>query len=175
MKSSFILVFNHQIFISVSSLSWKNFKQKDNYLFYFFSFRLIESETKEEEQEAEENVMRVGEEDPFTTKLMTFQQDGVDLSPVVASRSLLKSLGPGEVLHSHIFSDFLHNIFYVCIEHKMFCQTICTYILSDLTLPPPPWLRLWIHQPTPMNSPPSAIVEFCTMRIHNMYLCTNFV
>ena len=62
--------------------------------------RLIEAETRGEDEGVteEENVMRMEEdEDPFTTKLITFQQDGVDLSPVVASRTLLKSLGPGEV------------------------------------------------------------------------------
>ena len=65
------------------------------------ALRLIETDVKPDEQAAEEeNVMRMEEnmgEDPFTTKLLTFQQDGIDFSPVVASRALLQSLLPGEV------------------------------------------------------------------------------
>ena len=44
--------------------------------------------------------MRIGEEsteDPFTTKLLTLQQDGIDFIPVIANRALLQTLGPGEV------------------------------------------------------------------------------
>ena len=52
-------------------------------------------------------MMRLGDdvgEDPFTTKLLTFQQDGIDFSPVVASRTLLQSLSPGEVKKSYFLS-----------------------------------------------------------------------
>jgi len=53
--------------------------------------------------------MRIGEEsteDPFTTKLLTLQQDGIDFIPVIANRALLQTLGPGEVN-----SSFLHFIY----------------------------------------------------------------
>ena len=62
------------------------------------ALRLIETDARREEEE--EDVMRLGEEtanDPFTTKLLTFHQDGLDFTPVVATRALLQSLAPGEV------------------------------------------------------------------------------
>ena len=71
------------------------------------ALRLIETDVKPDQAVEEENVMRMEEnigEDPFTTKLLTFQQDGIDFSPVVASRALLQSLLPGEVL-------FLNRVF----------------------------------------------------------------
>lgn len=39
-----------------------------------------------------------GDQDPFTTRLFSFQQDGGTFAPVVASRAVLQSLGPGEVV-----------------------------------------------------------------------------
>ena len=66
------------------------------------ALRLIESESSTEEREEEgENVLTLGDdggEDPFTTRLFSFQQDGAAFSPVIASRSVLQSLGPGEVI-----------------------------------------------------------------------------
>ena len=57
----------------------------------------------------------LGGEDPFTTKLLTFQQDGIDFSPVVASRNLLQSLSPGEVssfivCYIYAFHDFFFSL-----------------------------------------------------------------
>ena len=50
----------------------------------------------QEEGEELRNTM-VLDEDPFTTKLLTFQQEGLEFSPVIATRPLLQSLGPSEV------------------------------------------------------------------------------
>ena len=49
-------------------------------------------------------------EDPFTTKLLTLQQDGIDFNPVIANRALLQTLGPGEVISSFTFFSDLTNI-----------------------------------------------------------------
>ena len=75
------------------------------------AMRLIETESgagaaadKWKEDEGE-NVLRLnpeeevgGGEDPFTTRLYSFQQEGGTFSPVIATRSVLSSLGPGEVI-----------------------------------------------------------------------------
>ena len=47
------------------------------------------------DDEDEGDVMRL--EDPFTTRLLNFQQEGGSFTPVVATRTVLRSLGPGEV------------------------------------------------------------------------------
>jgi len=72
------------------------------------AMRLIESDSggaseadKWRDRGGEDNMMTLGDtdsEDPFTTRLYSFQQDGGTFSPVVASRSVLQSLGPGEVI-----------------------------------------------------------------------------
>ena len=75
------------------------------------ALRLIESEggsgsgadSKWQDGGEAENVLRLGEDgdqdqDPFTTRLFSFQQDGGTFAPVVASRAVLQSLGPGEVV-----------------------------------------------------------------------------
>ncbi len=36
-------------------------------------------------------------DDPFTTRLLSFQQEGGAFTPVTATRTVLRSLGPGEV------------------------------------------------------------------------------
>ena len=69
------------------------------------AMRLIETESgagadKWKEEEGE-NVLRLNpeeEEDPFTTRLFSFQQEGGTFSPVIATRSVLSGLGPGEVI-----------------------------------------------------------------------------
>ena len=76
------------------------------------AMRLIETESgagarddKWKEDEGE-NVLRLNPEeelggdgeDPFTTRLFSFQQEGGTFSPVIATRSVLSSLGPGEVI-----------------------------------------------------------------------------
>ena len=75
------------------------------------AMRLIETESgggsggeKWKEDEGE-NVLRLnpeeevgGGEDPFTTRLYSFQQEGGTFSPVIATRSVLSGLGPGEVI-----------------------------------------------------------------------------
>jgi hypothetical protein len=50
---------------------------------------------EEEEEDEEGDVMRL--EDPFTTRLLSFQQEGGSFSPVVSTRAVLRSLGPSEV------------------------------------------------------------------------------
>ena len=74
------------------------------------ALRLIESDsggTRETDKwndggGGDDNMLTLGDgddsEDPFTTRLYSFQQDGGTFSPVVASRSVLQSLGPGEVI-----------------------------------------------------------------------------
>ena len=66
------------------------------------ALRLIESESGGDDKEDEdENVLILGDgsgQDPFTTRLFSFQQDGAAFSPVIASRAVLQSLGPGEVI-----------------------------------------------------------------------------
>ena len=70
--------------------------------------RLIESDTgagvEKTRDEERDNMLTLGDTedgdtgDPFTTRLYSLQQDGGVFSPVVASRSILASLGPGEVI-----------------------------------------------------------------------------
>ena len=72
------------------------------------AMRLIESDSGDDNKddkwkEDQDNVLTLGDgddsgQDPFTTRLYSFQQDGGTFSPVVASRSVLQSLGPGEVI-----------------------------------------------------------------------------
>ena len=69
--------------------------------------RLIESDgggVEKTQDEERDNMLTLGDTedgdtgDPFTTRLYSLQQDGGVFSPVVASRSILASLGPGEVI-----------------------------------------------------------------------------
>ena len=76
------------------------------------AMRLIETESSGGGGEAgkwredeDENVLRLNPDeelgpgdDPFTTRLFSFQQEGGTFSPVIATRSVLSSLGPGEVI-----------------------------------------------------------------------------
>ena len=70
------------------------------------AMRLIESDsgttdTKHWEDGGDDNVLTLGDdasEDPFTTRLYSFQHDGGSFTPVIASRNVLRSLGPGEVI-----------------------------------------------------------------------------
>jgi hypothetical protein len=52
---------------------------------------------EEEEDEDEEEADMTRLEDPFTTRLLSFQQEGGAFTPVIAGRAVLRSLGPGEV------------------------------------------------------------------------------
>lgn len=57
----------------------------------------------------------VMDEDPFTTKLLTFQQEGLEFSPVVATRALLQTLGPSEVRGAIIDGINSNELtFYLC-------------------------------------------------------------
>ena len=56
---------------------------------------VAESDPSPEEEEDEEEEGDTG--DPFTTRLLSFQQEGGSFTPVVATRTVLRSLGPGEV------------------------------------------------------------------------------
>ena len=76
------------------------------------AMRLIETESSgglgagdKWREDGEENVLRLNPEeelgageDPFTTRLFSFQQEGGTFSPVIATRSVLSGLGPGEVI-----------------------------------------------------------------------------
>ena len=67
------------------------------------ALRLIESESGGDDHDNEEgeNVLTLGDdngEDPFTTRLFSFQQEGAAFSPVIANTAVLQSLGPGEVI-----------------------------------------------------------------------------
>ena len=76
------------------------------------AMRLIETESSGGQgagdkwrEDGEENVLRLNPEeelgageDPFTTRLFSFQQEGGTFSPVIATRSVLSGLGPGEVI-----------------------------------------------------------------------------
>ena len=73
------------------------------------ALRLIESDgasannaEKQNFNEEDENVLTLGDDptgdDPFTTRLYSFQADGGTFTPVVANRNVLRGLGPGEVI-----------------------------------------------------------------------------
>ena len=111
------------------------------------AMRLIETESgggsggdKWKEDEGE-NVLRLnpeeevgGGEDPFTTRLYSFQQEGGTFSPVIATRSVLSSLGPGEVIVCR-WPPPLKNTYYRNLMPDMAitkCQT-CNKVTIRLT------------------------------------------
>ena len=73
--------------------------------------------------------------DPFTTRLYSLQQDGGVFSPVVASRSVLASLGPGEVIVCR-WPPPLRNTYYRNLMPDMAitkCQT-CNKVRSQVNI-----------------------------------------
>ena len=104
------------------------------------AMRLIETESgagadKWKEDEGE-NVLRLNpeeeEEDPFTTRLFSFQQEGGTFSPVIATRSVLSGLGPGEVIVCR-WPPPLRNTYYRNLMPDMAitkCQT-CNKVTFD--------------------------------------------
>jgi hypothetical protein len=70
----------------------------------------------EDEDEEEGDVMQV--EDPFTTRLLNFQQEGGSFTPVVATRTVLSSLGPGEVLTSYYITSNVYRDLPVYVSHN---------------------------------------------------------
>ena len=103
--------------------------------------RLIESDgggdnTRDEERD---NMLTIGDTedagDPFTTRLYSLQQDGGVFSPVVASRSVLASLGPGEVIVCR-WPPPLRNTYYRNLMPDMAitkCQT-CNKVRSQVNI-----------------------------------------
>ena len=113
------------------------------------AMRLIETESgggsggdKWKEDEGE-NVLRLnpeeevgGGEDPFTTRLYSFQQEGGTFSPVIATRSVLSSLGPGEVIVCR-WPPPLKNTYYRNLMPDMAitkCQT-CNKVTTTIRAP----------------------------------------
>ena len=111
------------------------------------AMRLIETESggssggdKWKEDEGE-NVLRLnpeeelgGGDDPFTTRLFSFQQEGGTFSPVIATRSVLSSLGPGEVIVCR-WPPPLRNTYYRNLMPDMAitkCQT-CNKVTAAAT------------------------------------------
>ena len=105
------------------------------------AMRLIESDSGDDNKddkwkEEQDNVLTLGDgddsgQDPFTTRLYSFQQDGGTFSPVVASRSVLQSLGPGEVIVCK-WPPPLRNTYYRNLMPDMAitkCQT-CNKVIS---------------------------------------------
>ena len=92
----------------------------------------------------EDNLLTLGDTedgdtgDPFTTRLYSLQQDGGVFSPVVASRSVLASLGPGEVIVCR-WPPPLRNTYYRNLMPDMAitkCQTCnkvskCSHVSGD--------------------------------------------
>lgn len=109
--------------------------------------RLIESDggsqgDKGRGAEERDNLLTLGDTeegdtgDPFTTRLYSLQQDGGVFSPVVASRSVLASLGPGEVIVCR-WPPPLRNTYYRNLMPDMAitkCET-CNKVREEVTSP----------------------------------------